>query len=107
MNAPNISHTVVFEKPDKAHLIESAGFGPTKPRTAIRKTPINPIAAAGIGSRIKPKMTAEKMAKKYHAVKFSPCGAGSMAMMIPKSSGSAAFQTNDFILISLAFKLEF
>jgi len=100
MNAPNMSQTVVLEKPDNAHLIESPGFGPTKPRTAIRKTPINPIAAAGIGSRIRPKITAEKIAKKYHALKVSPGGAGSKAIVIPKTRGKRAFQTSDFILTS-------
>ena len=97
INAPNMSHTVVLEKPDNAHLIESAGFGLTKPRAAIRKTPINPVAAAGIGSRIRPKITAAKMAKKYQAGSFNPWGAGSTAIMIPKSKGRTAFQTNVFI----------
>jgi hypothetical protein len=107
MNAPNMSQTVVLEKPDNAHLIESPGFGPTKPKTAIRNTPINPIAAAGIGSRIRPKITAQNMAKKYHAVKLSPCGAGNKAIVIPKSKGRIDFQIDDFILTSLCRDLQY
>jgi len=42
---------------------------------AANATPIKPIAAAGIGSRIKPRMTAMNMAKYSHALIVKPVGA--------------------------------
>jgi hypothetical protein len=103
IKAPKINQTVVLENPDKAHRILSAGLGPAKPRTATRKTPINPTAAAGRGSRIRPKITALKMAKKYQAVRFNPWGAGSKAIIIPKSKGRTAFHGIVFIFNLLVF----
>ena len=90
MNAPKMSQTVVFEKPDSAHLIASAGFGSTRPRTVASATPVTPTAAAGIGSRTSPTTTAQKSAKKYHAVGFRPAGTGSRATITPNEDGEKA-----------------
>ena len=86
MNAPKMSHTVVFEKPERAHLIASAGFGSTRPRTVARATPVTPTAAAGIGSRTSPTTTAQNRAKKYQAVGFRPSGTGRRATTRPRGS---------------------
>ena len=42
-----MSHTVVFEKPDRAHLIASAGFASTSPRTVAKATPVTPDGGGG------------------------------------------------------------
>jgi len=42
---------------------------------AANVTPINPTAAAGIGSRTKPRITATKRAKYSHALIVNPVGA--------------------------------
>ncbi len=57
-NAPKMSHTVVSEKPLSAQAIDLFMLSSTKPSVAAIAMPIMPIAAAGIGSRIKPIMTA-------------------------------------------------
>src|SRR5512136_1609446 len=95
MKAPKMSQTVVLENPDRAHRIESAGLAPASPNIAIRKTPTKPKAAAGKGSRIKPAMTARKMAKKYQAPLASPCGFGKRAIRIPIAGGIKTFQAEE------------
>src|SRR5450759_2781862 len=92
MNAPKMSQTVVFEKPDRPHLIASAGLGSTRPRTVASATPVTPTAAAGIGSRTRPTTTAQNSAKKYHAMGFRPDGTGSTAMITPTRMAITPFQ---------------
>src|SRR5450830_1604493 len=92
MNAPKMSQTVVFEKPDRPHLIASAGLGSTRPRTVASATPVTPTAAAGIGSRTRPTTTAQKSAKKYQAVGFRPAGTGSTATITPTRMAITPFQ---------------
>src|SRR5664279_4800163 len=92
MNAPKMSQTVVFEKPESAHLIASAGLGSTRPRTVASATPATPTAAAGIGSRTSPTTTAQKSAKKYHALGFRPAGTGRRATITPKRTVRTPFQ---------------
>ena len=93
MNAPKMSHTVEFEKPESAHFRESAGFASTRESTAARATPVTPTAAAGIGSSTSPTTTAQKSAKKYHAAGFRPAGTGSKATITPNRTARRPFQS--------------
>src|SRR5512139_163123 len=104
MNAPKISHTVVFEKPDSAQvsaalndlkpgLASSAGENSTHcESTATVVTPIRPIAPPGSGSSISPTITPAKIAKKYQACGARPAGARISAMMTATAMGESAFQ---------------
>src|SRR3954465_5675402 len=87
MNAPKISQTVAFEKPDNPQvraafaalnpgLASSAGLNSTQGESTVTVvTPMMPIAPPGNGSRMRPTMTPAKIAKKYQACCGRP-GAG-------------------------------
>lgn len=63
MNATKISHTVLLENPDSAHLTDSAGVAATRFRAAATEMPRRPMTEPGTGSRIRPTMMAENRAK--------------------------------------------
>ena len=104
MNAPKISQTVVFEKPDSPQvsaalndlnpgLARSAGENSTHcESTTTVVTPIRPIAPPGSGSSIRPTITPTKIAKKYQACGARPSGGGISATMIATAIGASAFQ---------------
>jgi hypothetical protein len=58
-----MSHTVRSWNPESAHVIDADGLVSTRRPIAAVVTPMRPIAAAGIGSRIRPATTATKRAK--------------------------------------------
>src|SRR3954467_11130913 len=102
MNAPKISQTVAFEKPDNPQvsaafaalnpgLASSAGLNSTQGESTVTVvTPMMPIAPSGNGSKLRPTMTPAKIAKKYQACCGRP-GAGISAMAIATATGASAF----------------
>src|SRR5512134_835422 len=110
MNAPKISHTVVFANPDSPQRIASAGhLDPTfaacsgerytwLASTTTSVMPIRPIAPPGSGSNIRPTMTPAKIAKYHHACCGSPSGGGMSARMTAMATGAAAF--HQFFIVS-------
>src|SRR5271166_6192881 len=104
MNAPKISHTVVFANPDSPQRTASAGqcepaFATSSGErytwlasTTTRLTPMRPIAPPGNGSNISPTMTPAKMAKYHQANCGSPAGGGIKATMIATTIGAIPFQ---------------
>src|SRR5271165_1872446 len=104
MNAPKISHTVVFENPESAQRIASTGQREPAvaacsgerytwfASTATTVIPIRPIAPPGKGSNISPTMTPANIAKYHHANCGKPPGAGTNARTIAIAIGAIAFQ---------------
>ena len=105
MNAPKISHTVLFENPDSAQVSAAlAGLNPGFASSAgayithgassvTTETPMSPMAPPGSGSSIRPTMTPAKIAKKYHACGARPAGAGIRAIAIATATGTTAFHS--------------
>jgi hypothetical protein len=91
MNAPKINQTVAFEKPLNPHFMDSAELVDISPKIMVRVTPIKPIAAAGRGSKINPKITDKNIAKKYQAFGDSSAGTGSKQTDIPTKTGIPIF----------------
>ena len=62
---------------------------PTNPKAALNETPIKPIKAAGIGSKISATITPKNTAKKYCALTLKPSGVGIIAIIIATIIGNA------------------
>ena len=109
MYAVKISHTVPLENPPRAKRRPSDGVpaAPWAPGTMIsaapKVTPIRPIAAVGIGSRISAAITVTNSAKNCQAWAESPAGTGLATMTAPRASGATAFQSI-FMSCSLVFR---
>ena len=64
---------------------------PTSPKSATTEIPTKPIRAAGIGSKIRPIITAKKIPKNLQASTVKPVGAGINQIIKATNTGISNF----------------